>query len=335
MPESYFSIAMRDAIAIALREDPRVVIVGEDIDKSVLGPTQGLVDEFGRVRIRNTPISEQGVIGACIGASLTGLRPVMDVMFSAFFYVAMDQIANQLARIRYMSGGQVNLPVVLLAGIGPSGQAGTQHSESPHAALMGLSGLKVVVPSTPADAKGLMLSAIRDPDPVIFLMDVALAGTRGPVPEGEHVVPLGSADVKREGSDVTVVAMGWAVNEALAAADRLADRDVSVEVVDPRSLVPLDMETVVASVRKTGRLVIAEPGRRTCGLAAEIAARAMEQSWGALRGAPVRVTWPDVPVPYSPVLELAHQVDVDDIVGGIEQALAESKAASAGASRLS
>lgn len=325
MPDTYFSLAMRDAIAHALREDPSVFVMGEDIDKSVLGPTQGLVAEFGPTRVRNTPISEQAVIGAVIGASLTGMRPVMDVMFSSFFYVAMDQIANQAAHIRYMSGGQVHLPLVLMAGIGPSGQAGSQHSESPHAALMGLSGLKVVVPSTPADAKGLMLSAIRDPDPVIYLMDVALAGTKGPVPDGEHVVPLGVAEVKREGRDVTVVAMGFAAAEALEAADRLGSEGVSVEMIDPRTLVPLDVETIVASVGRTGRLVIAETGRRTCGFAAEVAALTMEHVWDSLVAPPIRVTWPDVPVPYSPALEMACQVDAEDIIDAVRRALQMSR----------
>lgn len=321
MANSYLSLAMRDGIAQALREDPSVIVLGEDIDKSVLGPTQGLLAEFGQERIRNTPISEQAVIGACIGASLTGLRPVMDVMFSGFFYVAMDQLVNQLGHIRYMSGGQVSLPVVLMAGIGPSGQAASQHSESPHASLMAATGLKIVVPSTPADAKGLMVSAIRDPDPVIYLMDVALAGTKGPVPEGEHTVPFGLAEVKRQGTDVTIVAMGFAVPEALSAADRLQADGVSAEVVDVRSLVPLDVDTIVESVRRTGRLVIAEPGRRTCGLAAEVASIVMERAWDALASAPVRVTWPDVPIPYSPALEIACQVDSDDVIEGVHQAL--------------
>jgi pyruvate/2-oxoglutarate/acetoin dehydrogenase E1 component len=320
MANTYFSIAMRDGIAQALREDPTVVVVGEDIDKSVLGPTQGLVGEFGPERIRNTPISEQAVIGAVIGAAATGMRPVMDVMFSGFFYVAMDQIINQAAHMRYMSGGHINLPMVLMAGVGPSGQAGSQHSESPHAALMAASGLKVVLPSTPADAKGLMLSAIRDPDPVIYLMDVALAGSRGPVPDDVDV-PLGKADVKREGTDVTVVAIGFAVGEALAAAERMAADGLSVEVVDPRSIVPLDSPTIIDSVRKTGRLVIADPGRRSCGFAGEVLSLAVERAWESLAAAPVRVTWPDIPVPYNPAMEAACQVDADDIVEGIKQAI--------------
>ncbi len=324
MASTYFTHAIRDAIAEAMRDDQSVYVFGEDIDKSVLGPTQGLVGEFGPARIRNTPISEQAVLGSLIGAALTGLRPVMDFMFASFFYVAMDQIVNQAAHIRYMSGGQVNLPLVLLGGVGPQGQAGSQHSESPHAALMGVGGLKVVLPSTPADATGLMASAIRDPNPVMFLMDISLSGTRGEIPAGAPRVPLGIGDVKREGSDVTVVAVGSAVGQALSAAAELDLRGVSVEVVDPRSLVPLDLDMILASVRKTGRLVVADPGRRTCGFGAEVIALVGEHAWGDLAAQPVRVTWPDIPVPYSPALEYACAVTADDVVAGIEQVLAES-----------
>jgi pyruvate/2-oxoglutarate/acetoin dehydrogenase E1 component len=325
MANTYFTHAIRDAIAEEMRIDPSVFVFGEDIDKSVLGPTQGLVGEFGAVRIRNTPISEQAVLGSVIGASLTGLRPIMDFMFASFFYVAMDQIANQAARLSYMSGGQVNVPIVILAGVGPQGQAGSQHSESPHSLLMGVAGLKVVLPSTAADAKGLMASAIRDPNPVVFLMDISLSGTRGEIPAGAASVPLGVADVKREGTDVTVVAIGSAVGKSLLAADELERKGVSVEVVDPRSLVPLDLETILTSVRKTGRLVVADPGRRTCGFAAEVAALVVDRAWDDLDAPPVRVTWPDVPVPYSPALEYACTVNADDVVSGIERVLAYSR----------
>jgi len=321
MTLTYFTHAMRDAIAEAMRDDPSVFVFGEDIDKSVLGPTQGLVDEFSAVRVRNTPISEQAVLGSLIGASLTGMRPIMDFMFGGFFYVAMDQIINQAAHVRYMSGGQVNVPIVLIGGVGPMGQAGTQHSESPHALLMGAAGLKVVAPSTAADAKGLMAAAIADPNPVMFMMDVSLTGTRGEVPDGHHFVPLGSADVKRTGSDVTVVAMLSAVQPALDAAEELAKEGIDVEVVDPRTLCPLDIDTVLRSVSKTRHLVIAEQGRRTCGFASEVSALVTEHAWDHLDSAPVRVTWPDVPVPYSPTLELACIVKSEDIVQGVRRAL--------------
>ena len=323
---TYFTHAMRDAIAEAMRDDPSVFVFGEDVDKSVLGPTQGLVDEFGSFRVRNTPISEQAVLGSLIGASLTGLRPVMDMMFAGFFYVAMDQIINQAAHIRYMSGGRVNIPIVLIGGVGPSGQAGAQHSESPHAPLMAAAGLKVVAPSTPADAKGLMASAIADPDPVLFLMDVALTGTRGDVPEGQHLVPLGSADVKRHGRDVTVVAMTTAVQAALDAADQLAAEGIEAEIIDPRSLAPLDLTPILESVRRTRHLVIAEQGRRTCGMAAEITALVVEHAWDSLASPPLRLTWPDIPVPYSPGLERACVVGTEDIVQGVRQVMRLSRA---------
>jgi pyruvate dehydrogenase E1 component beta subunit len=316
---SYFTHAMRDAIAEAMRDDPTVFVFGEDVDKSVLGPTQGLVDEFTSFRVRNTPISEQAVLGSLIGASQMGLRPVMDFMFAGFFYVAMDQIINQAAHMRYMSGGRLNVPIVVIGGVGPSGQAGSQHSESPHGLLMAAAGLKVVAPSTPADAKGLMTAAIADPDPVVFLMDITLTGTRGEVPEGRHVVPLGSADVKRAGRDVTVVAMTTAVPAALEAADRLAADGIEVEVIDPRTLAPLDMGTILESVSRTKHLIVAEQGRRTCGLAAEISAAVVEQAWDVLAAPPLRLTWPDVPVPYTPTLELACLVGTEDIVQGVRR----------------
>jgi pyruvate/2-oxoglutarate/acetoin dehydrogenase E1 component len=324
MATTYFTHAIRDAIAEAMRGDSAVHVFGEDIDKSVLGPTQGLVGEFGVARIHNTPISEQAVLGALIGASLNGLRPVMDFMFSSFFYVAMDQIVNQASRLSYMSGGQISVPIVILAGVGPQGQAGSQHSESPHSLLMGVAGLKVALPSTPADSKGLMASAIRDPNPVVFLMDIGLSGSRGEVPADASSIPLGIADIKRGGTDITVVAIGSAVSKSLAAAEQLASRGVSVEVVDPRTLVPLDLDTILASVRKTRHLVVADPGRRTCGFAAEVAALVVEHAWDDLSAPPLRVTWPDVPVPYSPALEYACTVSSEDVIAGVERVLAHS-----------
>ena len=319
--KTYFTHAVRDAIAESMRSDPTIFVFGEDVDKSVLGPTQGLVNEFSTTRIRNTPISEQAVLGAMIGSSQTGLRPIMDFMFSGFFYVSMDQIINQAAHTRYMSGGKVNIPIVIIGGVGPSGQAGSQHSESPHALLMGAAGIKVVAPSTPADAKGLMMSAISDPNPVFFLMDVSLAGVSGEVPDGAHRVPIGVADVKKTGSDVTVVCMTSTVAPALEAAELLSAEGISLEVIDVRTLSPLDTKTIIKSVEKTGRLVIAEHGRRICGLAAEVSAFVVEQAWGSLKSPPVRLTWPDVPIPYSPNLELACLVDTKSIVRGVRESL--------------
>lgn len=324
MTEMFLSEAVAAGIAAAMREDDAVFLFGEDVDRSVLGPTKGLVEAFGHERVRNTPISEQAVVGAMIGAAATGLRPILDLMFGGFFYVAMDQVVNQLAHIGYMSGGSLRLPVVLMAGIGPSGQAGAQHSESPHAALMQAAGMKVVAPSTPADAKGLMISAIRDPDPVAYLMDVSLAGSRGPVDSATVAVPLGRAVVRREGVDVTVAAMASAVPVSLQAAEALSASGVEVEVIDLRSLVPLDLDEVCTSLRKTRHLVIAETGRRTCGLGAELSARVTECAWESLESPPVRVAWPDIPVPFSPGLELGCIVTVADVVRAVNRVLGEA-----------
>jgi len=313
MSTMYFANAIQAALAQAMAEEASVIVLGEDVELSTIGATKGLIEKFGANRVRNSPISEATVVGSCVGAAACGLRPVMDLMFSSFFYVALDQVANQAARLRYMSGGQVSLPLVLFAGTGPSGSAAAQHSENPHPLLMSLSGIKVVFPSTPADAKGLLLASIRDPDPVVFLLDLMLAGSRGDVPEGTGAIPLGQGTIRRPGTDVTIVAIGSAAPQALTAAAKLEETGISAEVIDPRTLVPCDWPLIFESVRRTGRLVVADPARRTCGAAAEIAARAMESCWSDLRSAPVRVTWEDVPIPFSPVLEQAVTVSAEKI----------------------
>jgi len=308
-----FLKAMGEGLRDAMREDPTVTVLGEDVDRSVIGATRGLIEEFGATRVRNTPISEATFVGACVGAAAVGLRPVVDLMVGSFFYVAMDQVANQAAKLRYMSGGQVDLPIVYFTMSGPSGSAAAQHSENPHPMLMNVAGLKVVMPSTPYDAKGLMLSAVRDPNPVVYFQDAVLGGSRGPVPEESYSVPLGVADVKREGTDVTLVAIGALVPKALKVAAVLAGEGVRVEVVDPRTLVPLDRDRILSSVRKTGRLVVADNARRTAGAAAEILSVVTEEAFDALVAAPRRVAWEDVPVPFSPVLERRVLVGEDDI----------------------
>jgi acetoin:2,6-dichlorophenolindophenol oxidoreductase subunit beta len=280
------------------------VILGEDVQRSTIGTTKGLVEQFGEDRVRNTPISEAGVLGACVGAAAAGLRPVFDIMFSSFFYVCLDAIANQAARLRYMSGGQFEIPLTVIAPTGPSGSAAAHHSENPHAIIMGLAGVKVVFPSAPQDFHDLLLESIRDPNPVVFFADLMLLGQKGPLAEGV-ATPLGRADVKREGTDVTVVAIGSAVGQALDAAEALAADGVSVEVLDPRTLVPLDWEAIEASVRRTGRLVVVDPARKTCGAASEILSGVVERCWDSLTAKPIRVCWPDVPMPYSPPLEQA------------------------------
>jgi len=317
----YFIRAMYEGLRDAMREDESVVVIGEDVDRSIIGATKGLIEEFGDERVRNTPISEATFVGACIGASAAGLRPVVDLMVGSFFYVSMDQVANQAAKLPYMSGGQVSLPIVYFTATGPSGSAAAQHSENPHPMLMNVAGLKVVMPSSPKDAKGLMVAAIRDPNPVVYMQDAVLGGVRGPVPEEPYEIPLGEADVKREGEDVTVVAIGALVNKALKVAEELEAEGVSVEVVDPRTLVPLDREAILRSVRKTGRLVVCDNARITCSAASEIAAIVSEEAFDSLKAAPRRVAWEDVPVPFSPVLEKRVLVDEAKIRAAVESTL--------------
>ena len=322
MGDSYLVTAMRDGLAEAMREDPAVVLFGEDADRSVMGSTRGLIDEFGPDRVRNIPLSEATIVGCGVGAAAAGLRPVIDLMVSSFFYVTMDQLANQAAKLRYMSGGQVQLPVVYFAATGGAGSAAAQHSESPHPTFIQQAGLKVVMPSTPSDAKGLMLAAVRDPNPVVYLQEASLGGTRGPVPEGPFEVPLGQAAVRRSGSDVTVVAVGRTVRVALAVAEELHGEGVSVEVIDPRTLYPWDAETVMESVARTGRLVVLDTARQSCGFAAEVIATACTEAFGSLRAAPVRVSAPDVPMPFAPQLERHLAVDEHKVKAAVLRSLA-------------
>jgi pyruvate/2-oxoglutarate/acetoin dehydrogenase E1 component len=310
----YYTRAIAAAIDRAMADDSTVHVVGEDVEISEFGTTKGLLEKYGNERVRNTPLSEAAVVGMCLGAAASGLRPIMDLQFASFFYIVMDQVANQTARLRYMSGGQVEVPLVILAGTGPAGSAAAQHSENPHPALMQASGIRVVMPSTPADARGLLLASIADPNPVAFLFDVVLAGTRGPVAEDGPPIALGTADVKRHGTDVTVVAIASLVRTALAVAEELEQsHGISVEVIDPRTLVPLDWATIESSVRRTHRLVVADPARRTCGAAAEVAAHVTESCWGDLVAPPTRVTWRDFPIPFSPVLEAAVLPSADEL----------------------
>ena len=306
---AYFMKAMAEGLGAAMAEDETVVVLGEDVDRSIIGGTRGLIEVYGEKRVRNTPISEATFVGACVGAAAVGLRPVVDLMIGSFFYVAMDQVANQAAKLRYMSGGQVDLPIVYFTMSGPSGSSAAQHSENPHPMLMNVAGLKIVMPSTPYDAKGLMLSAVRDPNPVIYFQDAVLAGTKGPVPAEAYAIPIGVADVKRRGTDVTLVAIGALVGKALKVAAALEKEGVSVEVIDPRTLVPMDYPTILESVARTGRLVVADNARLTCSAASEIVATVTQQAFGSLKVAPQRVAWEDMPVPFSPPLEARVVVD--------------------------
>ena len=297
--------AVREALAEELRRDPPVFLIGEDIAEAghPFKVLAGLVDEFGPERVVDSPISEAGIAGLGLGAAMTGMRPVVDIMFGDFLTLVMDQIVNQAAKIHYMSGGSLKAPLTVRTTLGATRRSAAQHSQSLHAWVAHIPGLKVCLPSTPADAKGLMKSAIRDDNPVIVFEDKMMYTLKGPVPDGDHVVPLGVADVKRSGEDVTVIATSSMVQVALTAADELERDGVFAEVVDPRTISPLDRETLVASARKTGRVIVVDEGHRSFGTTAELAAVVAEEAFWHLDAPVARLGAMDVPIPFSPVLE--------------------------------
>jgi pyruvate dehydrogenase E1 component beta subunit len=297
--------AVNEALAEELRRDPAVFVVGEDVAEAgtPFKVMAGLVEEFGPERVIDSPISEAGVTGIGLGAAMTGLRPVVDIMFGDFLTLVMDQLANQAAKIHYMSGGRLSAPLTVRTTLGATRRSAAQHSQSLHAWPAHVPGLKVVLPATPYDAKGLLKTAIRDDNPVVFFEDKMMFATKGPVPGDEYLLPFGVADVKREGEDVTIVATSSMVYVALEAADRLASEGVSAEVIDPRTLVPLDRDALVASARKTGRAIVVDEGHRSYGASAELAAVIAEGAFYHLDAPVLRLGAMDVPVPFSPVLE--------------------------------
>jgi pyruvate/2-oxoglutarate/acetoin dehydrogenase E1 component len=297
--------AVNEALAEELRRDPTVVLIGEDVAEAgtPFKVTSGLVEEFGPERVLDSPISEAGITGIGLGAAMTGMRPVVDIMFGDFLTLVMDQLANQAAKAHYMSGGRLKAPLTLRTTLGATRRSAAQHSQSLHAWVSHVPGLKVALPSTPYDAKGLLKTAIRDDNPVVFFEDKMMFATKGAVPEDEYTIPFGVADVKREGEDVTIVATSSMVYVALEAADRLAEEGVNAEVVDPRTLVPLDRETLVASAKKTGRVIVVDEGHRSYGVSAELAAVIAEEAFYWLDAPVRRAAAMDVPVPFSPVLE--------------------------------
>jgi len=304
MPLMDFGDALNLALKEEMRRDGRVYCIGEDIVLGVpFGVTKGLAEEFGLARVRNAPISEAAIVGSSLGAAITGLVPVVDMHFADFVTCAMDEVVNQIAKSRYMFGGQIACPLTLRMPYGIGKSAGGHHSNSVEAWFVNTPGLKVCMPSTPADARGLLKTAIRDPDPVLIFEHRALYRVQGEVPAEETLVPLGSADVKRAGTDVTVIATARMVGEALLAAEMLAEEGISAEVVDPRSLVPLDRAALAASVAKTHRVVIAEEGPMRASVGAWLAWVVMEQSFDELDAPNARVAAPDVPIPFSPPME--------------------------------
>ena len=323
MAELTYRQAVARGIAQEMERDPSVVMLGEDIGAAggVFKTTEGLLAKFGPDRVRDTPISEQAIIGAAMGAAMTGLRPVAELMFSDFFGVAWDMVANQVAKTRYMTDGQVALPLVIRTANGGGLRFGAQHSQSIENWAMAVPGLKVVAPSTPADMVGLMAAAIRDPDPVIVCEHKALFADKADVPDGELVVPLGEARIVREGTDATVVALAAMVPRALAAAEELATDGISVEVIDLRTLVPLDVSSVLASVNKTTRLFTVEENPRLCGWGAEVVSIVAEEAIYALDGPVVRITTPHVPLAANPVLEDAQMPSAERIAATIRTTL--------------
>jgi pyruvate/2-oxoglutarate/acetoin dehydrogenase E1 component len=316
MAELTYREAVIEGIAQEMRRDEDVVFLGEDIAKAggVFKATVGLYDEFGPLRVRDTPISEQAILGAAMGAAMTGLKPIAEIMFSDFLAVCWDIVANQIAKSRYMTNGQVDVPLVIRTANGGGARFGAQHSQSVENWAMMIPGLKVVAPSTPADIKGLMAAAIRDPDPVLFFEQKSLYATKGEVPDGEHVDEIGTAKVVREGDDVTIVALAAMVPRALAAAERLqSEAGISASVVDLRSLVPLDTKTIFEQVEKTSRLVTVEENPRLCGWGAEVSSIVAEEMFWNLDMPIVRITTPHIPLPSADELEDIALPSVDRI----------------------
>ncbi len=316
MREVSYAQAVREAFQEEFRRDDKYIYMGTSV------PPQ-LIEEFGDKRMRMTPISESAFVGAAVGLAGSGFRPVADIRMATFGFVAMDQMVNQAAKITYMFGGQARFPIVYLMTVGAGRSMAAQHETSPYSLYMNVSGLKVVLPATPYDAKGLLKSALRDNNPVMFFQHVALSEMNGQIPDEDYRVPLGQAKVARSGGDVTVVALARMVHEALAAAAEAEKQGISVEVVDPRSLVPLDMKTIRESVHKTGRLVVVDEACPTCGAAAEISSQVVQDgtTWLRLRAAPKLVTGLNVPIPYSPPMEKFAIPDKERILATIKEVM--------------
>ena len=328
--------AVREALFQAMRRDERVMVLGEDAVGGAgrgapyegtmggtFGATKGLYEEFGASRVRDTPISEAGMTGIAVGAAAAGIRPVVDLMWSSFTLLAADQIVNQASKMSYMFGGQVRVPLVVRMAIGAGLGAAGQHSDTYYSLFTHIPGLKVVTPASPVDAKGLLLAAIDDPNPVLVMEHMGLYNTRGEVPEDYYTIPLGKARVVRVGEDVTLIAVGYMVRQAESAADELAQDGISVEVIDPRTLSPLDTESLIESARKTGRVVAIDESPPRCSIAADIAATLSEQAFEWLKGPVRRINAPHSPVPLSPSLEKAYIPSKERIVAEVRRSLDE------------
>ncbi len=317
MREITYSEAIREAMAEEMRANPSVFLMGEDVGvfNGVWGVSAGMLEEFGHERIRDTAISEINIIGSGLGAALVGMRPIVEIMFGDFLMCAGDQLVNQVAKARFMSGGKANVPLTIRVTTGAPGSSGAQHSQSPESWFMNVPGLKIVVPATPVDAKGLLKTAMRGEDPVLFFEHKMLYALTGPVPEDpDFMVPFGEASILKEGKDVTIIGVGIMVQKALAAAKQLAEQGVDAEVIDPRTLVPMDKDSLIKSVAKTGRVVIAHEAHKRAGPGAEIAAMLAEEAIEYLDGPIMRIGAINVPLPYNPELENHVLPNEKDIV---------------------
>ncbi|MCG6879597.1 MAG: alpha-ketoacid dehydrogenase subunit beta [Deltaproteobacteria bacterium] len=323
MPNMNFAQAINDAHVIEMERDPNIYVAGEDVGVfgGCFGVTAGLLDRFGEKRVKDTPITESAIVGTAVGAATAGLRPVVELMFVDFIGVCLDQLYNQAAKMKYMFGGKAKIPMVLRTSCGAGIGAAAQHSQCLEALFMHLPGLKVAMPSTPYDAKGLLIASIRDDNPVVFLEHKMLYALEGDVPEGAYTIPLGEADVKRDGKDVTVVATARMVHTALEAAEKMSADGIDVEVVDPRTLYPLDMETIIKSVKKTHRLVVIHEEVKFCGSGAEIAATVAEEAFDYLDAPVIRIGAPFVPVPFSTPLEQAFIPNAAQLMDAIKKVM--------------
>lgn len=324
MARKTYIAAINEALFEEMRRDPNVLLIGEDVRIGVFAGTRGLHKEFGDKRVIDTPISELAVAGAGVGAAATGLRPIVDLMFGTFLYLAFDQIANQAGAMRYMFGGQTKLPLVYMVQNGAGSSAGHHHSQSVHQFFMNMPLIKVIMPSTPYDVKGLLKAAIRDDNPVVFLNHLSLGGQRGEIPDEEYVIEIGKGDIKRAGKDVTICAVGLMVHHALKAAATLETEGIDAEVIDLRSLKPWDEALVLGSVEKTGRFVAVDEGQLTCGAASEWAATVAEKAFRALKAPVQRVAAKPVPMPFSPKLEKAVIPSVEEIVAAARKTMGQA-----------
>ena len=323
--EITYTDAAREALTTAMEQDPTIFVLGEGIGKrgGNFNTTLGLYERFGPRRLRDTPICERGFVGLCTGAAMTGTRPVVDFMFIDFILDSVGELTNQIAKIQYMTGGRLKMPVLIRGCVGIGGGAATHHSGSYYPLFVNVPGFRVVVPTTPYDAKGLMATALRCNDPVLYLEHKSLLNVRGEVPEEDYTIPFGQARICREGTDVTLVGIGPLVPKSVAAAEALAASGISVEVIDPRTLAPLDMDTILTSLRKTGKLLVADESFGPCGIGAEIAAQIMETGFDDLAAPVRRLNGIHTPTPFSPPLEAAVVPSVDQVIAAVRDLAAE------------